>query len=426
MKKNSQILKTAAFIVTAMFIMTLSLPIAAAKVSPALDVIANNYGMTKVSLVARDVYFDAEDFDAASGLKKVGRIVVESLPESSDGTLMLGNIALSVGQSIGRKNFENIRFVPRNSGEVEATFKFSADTGSESAYTCMIYMLENENSAPTASPISLETYSDIKIYGKLSASDAEFDSLTYSIVAEPERGTVTLNDKSVGSFSYTPDKVYKGADSFTYTVSDKYGNVSNTATVSLEILERDTNIVFDDLDNHFAHFAAIKTVSEGVMSFYADEGAYTFEPDEPISRAEFCASLLKSAGYTGFTAVNSTVYADDADIPSEYKGYISAASILGITKGAYSDSGELNFCPNNQITRAEAAVMINRLYGFETDGAIAVSSFADAESVPTWAAPSISALVNARIINGDVNGNISPYSGLTRAEAAVMLAGLTE
>lgn len=401
-----------------------ALTVSAVSVSPALDIIAKNYGMTKVSLVCRDVYFEASDFDSAAGLEKVNSVSIESLPETGAGTLMLGNIALSQGQSISRKNLSNIRFVPRTSNAGEASFTFSADGGSKSAYTCMIYMLESENLSPAATDSSVTTYSGIPVCGSMRAGDPEADALVYEIVSAPAHGSLTVTDKEAGSFRYVPDEGYTGSDSFVFAASDKYANTSDAATVSLEVLERDTNIVFSDLDGHWAHFAAIKTASDGVMSFYSEDGEYTFAPDAPMSRAEFCAALMKSAGYTGFSAASETVYADDAEIPDEYKGYIGAASVLGITKGAYSDEGVLNFYPNNQITRAEAAVMINRLYGFDDSGAVATSSFADAESIPAWAESSISALVNAGVINGNSDGNISPYSGLTRAEAAVMLVGV--
>ncbi len=409
---------------TMALIMLFSLCVSANSVSPALDIIAKSYGLTKASLVSRDVYFEASDFDGATGLKKVESLTIESLPEMKDGTLMLGNIALSVNQSISRKNFDNIRFVPRGTGTCEASFSFRADKGSTASYTCSIYMLENENLSPTAQSTNHMTYEGIPIYGRLSASDPENDVLVFNIAEGAQNGSVVINDKSIGSFKYSPDAKFVGSDSFVFEVCDKYGNASGECEVSIEVCEPDTNIVFSDLDGHYAHFAAIKSASEGIMSFYHDGTNYTFAPDEPMSRVEFCVSLLKSAGYTGLGTQSATGYADDSDIPTEYKGYVRAASILGVVRGITLDSGEVCFCPNNQITRAEAAVMINRLYGFDDSSVLAVSSFEDGESVPAWATSSLSALVNAKIINGDENGNIMPYSGLTRAEAALMLAGL--
>ena len=63
-------------------------------------------------------------------------------------------------------------------------------------------------------------------------SDADGDALTALLVAGPAHGALALN--ADGSFSYTPDAGYSGADSFIYQASDG-GLVSNTATVSLTV-----------------------------------------------------------------------------------------------------------------------------------------------------------------------------------------------
>ena len=409
----------------------LSVTASAVSISPALDIIAAGCTLAKTSLVSRDVYFEESDFTSATGLEEIDGITVISLPDSKDGTLMLGNIAISENQSISKKNLSNLRFVPRNSNECEATFYFSPDTHRSGAYPCTVYLLERENSSPVIQngvKTTASTYENMPISGKLRAYDNENDPLCFEIVTKPVSGSVTITDKQVGSFTYTPANDYIGSDYFEYIARDKYGNVSESAKICVNVLKPETNIVFSDLIGHWAHYGAIKAVSGGIMDFYSDNGVYTFMPDAPVSRAEFCVSLMKSEGYNGFTSVSSTGYADDDEIPEEYKGYIAAASILGITNGI-NDNEAVCFYPNNQITRAEAAVMINRLYGFSRDieaGALAVSSFNDSDTIPAWAEQSLAVLSSVGVISGDTSGNISPYSGLSRAEAAVMLTNISE
>ncbi len=427
-KKNKKILIP--LILTLVF--SLTLQAGAFTVSPALDIIASEYGLTKVNLVSRDVYFEVNDFVEATGLEKIDAITIRSLPDQNSGTLMLGNIAIAENQNISNKNLSNLRFVPRNSSEISTSFTFCTDKNSGAVYTCSVYLLEKENASPIIQnnvSTSLSTYSGMSIFGKLKAADPENDALTFKIVSAPLSGDLVLIDKSTGSFSYTPDSDYSGTDYFEYTACDKYGNTSETARVSLNVREPDTNIVFADLDGHWAHYAAIRTASCGAMSFESSNGVYTFLPDIPVSRAEFCTALMKNAGYDGFTSVSGTGYADDADIPEEYKGYIAAASVLGVTSGIKSGE-ELLFCPNNQITRAEAAVMIERLYNFSNDTQVAsnatIAVYADASSVPVWAHESIGVLSTLGILSGDSYGNISPYDGLTRAQTAVMLSNISD
>src|SRR5207244_349475 len=61
------------------------------------------------------------------------------------------------------------------------------------------------------------------------------DSLIAVLDAGPTNGSLTLN--ADGSFTYTPDANYFGADSFTYHAVDSRGAASNVATVSLTITE---------------------------------------------------------------------------------------------------------------------------------------------------------------------------------------------
>lgn len=88
------------------------------------------------------------------------------------------------------------------------------------------------NDAPVASNGTKSTNEDTAATGTVTASDTEGSSLTYSVVTGPSHGSLTLN--SNGSYSYTPDANYHGADSFTYKANDGTDD-SNTATVSLTV-----------------------------------------------------------------------------------------------------------------------------------------------------------------------------------------------
>ena len=54
-----------------------------------------------------------------------------------------------------------------------------------------------------------------------------------TIVNQPAHGTVTVN--SDGTVTYKPDNGYTGADEFTYTVTDKNGQISNPGTVAITV-----------------------------------------------------------------------------------------------------------------------------------------------------------------------------------------------
>ncbi|MFM9964548.1 MAG: DUF2341 domain-containing protein [Planctomycetaceae bacterium] len=65
-------------------------------------------------------------------------------------------------------------------------------------------------------------------------SDIDNDPLTVALVTGPAHGSLTLN--ADGSFTYTPDAAYFGADVFTYQVTDGTA-VGNVATVNLTVIQ---------------------------------------------------------------------------------------------------------------------------------------------------------------------------------------------
>ena len=89
------------------------------------------------------------------------------------------------------------------------------------------------NSAPVASNAAVTTNEDTDYSGTFSASDANDDTLTYSVLTSPSNGTATVTDSSSGTYTYSPTANYNGSDSFTFTASD--GTLLDTATVSITV-----------------------------------------------------------------------------------------------------------------------------------------------------------------------------------------------
>jgi CSLREA domain-containing protein len=102
------------------------------------------------------------------------------------------------------------------------------------------FTLTNTNTAPTADDdaitVNEDTSASVLVGGATSVlandTDPESNALTAAVVTNPAQGTLTLNAN--GTFSYTPNANYYGADSFTYRAND--GNTdSNTATVNITV-----------------------------------------------------------------------------------------------------------------------------------------------------------------------------------------------
>lgn len=423
-KRAKKLTRTIATSLLALILLA-SLPTSAARLSPALDIIAADFTMAKSGLVGTSVYFDAEDFNAALGVDSVGKITVTSLPEATLGRLQLGSRYVEVGQTISERNLGALKFVQYGDGEVEAFFGFARGSdvyGTE--YTCNIYTLTTVNTAPTVDADSISAavsdsgiYSGIAHLGTIRVTDKENDALTFEILKAPSHGSVKLTDTARGYYEYTSDEGYTGKDSFTVRVTDKYGNRSAPTKITLRVDKYAASEVYADMDGHWANAAVISCVREGVIDAPVD--GKLFYPDEYISRAEFLSLAMTSAGYTGFS-ISDTGFADDADIPEKYKGCIAAAEALGVIGGVEAEDG-IRFYPNNQITRCEAAVILSRLTGI-TGGAVAV--FADSDAIPAWAEGAMVGLYNAGILRGTGNGTLDAYAPITRGAAAQMLSGV--
>ena len=95
---------------------------------------------------------------------------------------------------------------------------------------------------------------------------------------------------------------------------------------------------------------------------------------------------------------------------------------MGYISGTLKE-GKLCFLPNEEIMRAEAAVMLCAILEEESSGVI--PTFADGAEIPVWAKESIYTLNVLGVMNA-TDGYISPTSALTREEAALALQAIAK
>src|SRR5262245_2038633 len=124
-------------------------------------------------------------------------------------------------------------YTPNSDYNGSDSFTYKANDGSVDSNTATVAItVAPANDAPVAADGSLETAEDSSASGQVGASDLDGDTLTYSVVTGPAHGTLVLN--SDGSFSYSPDLDFNGADSFTFKANDGTAD-SNTATVTITV-----------------------------------------------------------------------------------------------------------------------------------------------------------------------------------------------
>ncbi|WP_169727527.1 Ig-like domain-containing protein [Granulosicoccus antarcticus] len=93
------------------------------------------------------------------------------------------------------------------------------------------------NDSPIADDQSVDVIDDATVLITLTATDIENESLTFSLLSQPEHGTLTGSGPNL---SYTANPNYAGSDSFTYTANDGSTD-SNVATISIAVTQTDSD-----------------------------------------------------------------------------------------------------------------------------------------------------------------------------------------
>ncbi len=108
------------------------------------------------------------------------------------------------------------------------------------------------------------------------------------------------------------------------------------------------------------------------------------------------------------------------------KDIIAYMNSKGVVNGSI-DNGQLVYRPDNNVTRAEFAIMVSNFKGYSTDNYqdVSLDIFEDADQIPQWALSHIKAVYKNGIINGkDNNGKLyfEPNVYITRAEAVTIIS----
>lgn len=168
---------------------------------------------------------------------------------------------------------------------------------------------------------------------------------------------------------------------------------------------------FIDITGHWAEESICFLYTQDTVEGYSERN---YAPDEDVTRAEFLKISLRELGYNVF-AVQAYTFTDTN--PGDwYYQYITFAHWRGFVSG-YDDG---SFHPNDPITRAEATVMIMDIAGIiDYDVSDTITSYYDVNA-DDWFAYAIAVATDYEIIEGYGDGSFRPDDELTRAEAAVI------
>ena len=400
--------------------------VSAANFGSGAAVVASDVKIVRSTLYGKKLSISDVDFKQGLCLTDFKSVTITKLPKSSEGTLMLAGRRVSEGTTIKRKNLASLVFIPTDKEVKEAEFLFTIDeyaSGEEIPF--VIRFTDKINYEPTVATeagatASLKTQREIGAHGRMLAEDGEGDELEFIIVSYPECGSLSFVDKKSGEYVYTPDDSFVGKDSFVYVARDSYGNFSETATVSITVSERMSEVKYADMNGRAEYNAAVAMTAMGIMNGRViGDGTY-FSPDESVSRAEFTAMALKALGIRADSTLSATYFDDNDEIPKPLLSYIATAQRIGVINGVF-EGGKLNFNPNEAITKYDAAMIMASLTDLTASEATRVIS----ENVPIWAAESVAVMCGAGVLQA-TDGVIDGGAVVTRADAARYLYRLIE
>ncbi|MCR8745440.1 family 10 glycosylhydrolase [Romboutsia lituseburensis] len=165
-----------------------------------------------------------------------------------------------------------------------------------------------------------------------------------------------------------------------------------------------------DIKNHWAYEAIASFIEKGYVGGYEDN---TFRPDNSITRAEFVKILN---GVFNITNSSEKVFIDTADHWAKHDIDIA------VTNGVCSGKTETEFKPDDLITREEAATMIANYKKIADANLDKLSKYNDAGEVSDWAKPSVEGSIEKGYVGGYSDNTIKPKNNITRAEAVVILS----
>ncbi len=387
----------------------------ASVLSPGLLILNESDPMVMSGLTGEPIAFSNDDFCNHTGIIYYDNIKITSLPDSSEGILSVAGNNVIEGQQLSFADCDRLVFSPADT-TTTSSFSFSLNDGYD--IRCTIKLAENFNYSPTAlsAMTAIETFSGMTLNGNMVAHDPEGDPITFEITKYP-KGEISYNSRT-GNFIYKART--KGKDSFSFVAKDDWGNYSEEAEIELSVSANTTGISFKDMKNNSAYAAAVNVINDGIMTASEANGEVFFEPDSTVSRLDFLIAAMNTMGASNLPDVSKTDFADDNEIPLDAKSYVYSAEKLGIIKGTQADDGKIYFNPNTEITRAEAAVLVNNIIGYSSFG-----SYSFEDTVPTWAENAISSMFELGIFTTD-NGYVNASAKITKAETAQLLDRLKE
>jgi|GEM_PF-1313692 len=256
-------------------------------------------------------------------------------------------------------------------------------------------------------------------YGGKTVELTRFDSYVERTIAipdgvDPAKITTAVVVEADGSMRHVPTRIVQ--------VDGRWAARINSVTNSLYALVGNSHS-FADVAQHWAKDAVNEMGSRLIVSGVS---ADRFGPDQAISRAEFAAILVRGlglksdAGASAFTDIKGMEW-----YAGSVRAAYGFGLISGFEDGTFRPQETITR-EQAMVMIAKAMKLTGLTTGATLSASEQLDAFADAGSVASWAKDSVAASIEAGIVSGRSGTELAPKDAITRAEVAVIVQRLLQ
>lgn len=210
----------------------------------------------------------------------------------------------------------------------------------------------------------------------------------------------------------------KGGTTLSFSTSPST-NQNNAATNNTPTNNTPTT-TFEDCESVSWAQEVIEALAE--QNIINGTGDGRFEPEKTVTREEFLKMLMQALKLNSGDA--TTTQFEDVPQNAWYAPYVAAAASIGLVSGVT----ETSFGVGNDISRADMAVLCARALAMNgiTLSQQETESFADYDSIASYAAESVSLLQRAGLMSGMDDNCFMPQASANRAMAAKLIYNMLQ
>lgn len=267
-------------------------------------------------------------------------------------------------------------------------------------------LLENKNEIGldmTGYDALKNSYQKSSVFNYMLDIYSSYAEINEAFIAACEKAKEVSVNNGTGSNSGGGSGGGASGGNFGFSVSGEEITNSTLSQETANIYHR-----FSDTEGHWAKEVIEALAQRGVISGFPDG---SFLPEQDVTRAEFAKMLCAAFS---LTEINGDTVFEDVTSVDWFAGCVNSLAHAGVVTG-YDGC----FCPDEKITRQDAAVMIYRI----TKPAPKTADlfvFADNVRIDTYAQEAVMAMSRAGIVGG-YDGYFYPDNNTTRAEAAALI-----